>query len=125
MQYRTIGALVIIIACIVLWLIPEKCLFDNHQGNTLCIAKMMFGIDCPGCGLTRGIYCVLHFQFQKSLQYNLASPIFMLLLMGQFLSVYKPDLKITMKLNKAAYYLFIVAITVNYTYKIITHQLFT
>jgi Protein of unknown function (DUF2752) len=36
-----------------------------------CIFHRLFGIWCPGCGLTRGTYCLMHFEFKEALNYNL------------------------------------------------------
>lgn len=38
--------------------------------KTVCIFKIIFHHDCPGCGLTRACLCILTGQFTKSLEYN-------------------------------------------------------
>lgn len=123
-NFKQIGALVLIIGAIMLWFIPEQRLLADHQNHSLCLVKRLIDMDCPGCGLTRGIYAILHLQFKKSIHYHLAAPIFLLLLIGECLSAYRPRLNSLAKLNNIIYYLFASAILINYTYKIINHQLF-
>jgi hypothetical protein len=35
-----------------------------------CIFHRFLGIWCPGCGLTRGIYCLLHLSIYEAFGYN-------------------------------------------------------
>ena len=123
-NYRVIGLMFMSVGCLVIYSIPEKELFANHQSNTLCLIKSCFLIDCPGCGLTRGIYCLMHFQFQKAINYNLASPMVVSMLFGELLLVCKPYSKTTIHFNKIIYFLFIGSIIINYIYKIVKEQLF-
>lgn len=32
----------------------------------LCLSKSVFGVDCPGCGLTRSLVCFFHGRFAAS-----------------------------------------------------------
>ncbi len=44
-----------------------------------CVFKSMLGISCPGCGMTRAIHEILHFNFFQSIKYNiLAVPLVIL-----------------------------------------------
>ena len=44
-----------------------------------CVFKSMLGISCPGCGMTRAIHEILHFNFFQSIKYNiLALPLVVL-----------------------------------------------
>lgn len=43
----------------------------------LCPIKNLFGVSCPGCGLTRGFISVLKFDFSAATDYNVLSvPLF-------------------------------------------------
>ena len=45
-----------------------KSLFDN--GIELCLSKNLFGKECIGCGMTRAIIEVLHFDFKDAYALN-------------------------------------------------------
>lgn len=36
----------------------------------LCPVRYLFGVACPGCGLTRAISCMFHAQLGRALRYN-------------------------------------------------------
>ena len=38
--------------------------------HPVCLIRNVFGVPCPGCGMTRAISCVLHADFKKAFQYN-------------------------------------------------------
>jgi hypothetical protein len=38
--------------------------------RSLCLIRNVFGVLCPGCGMTRAISCVFHGNFKQALQYN-------------------------------------------------------
>ena len=35
-----------------------------------CPIKAVFGVPCPGCGITRAFANIMHFNFQKAISYN-------------------------------------------------------
>lgn len=52
----------------------------NPTGANLvgsCLTNSLFGIYCPGCGLTRCLYSILHLDFYQAFRYN--SAVFILL----------------------------------------------
>ena len=53
---------------IVLWLLPAN-LFDN-TGFELCPSKALLNYDCPGCGMTRAIMHLHHFEWAEAFYYN-------------------------------------------------------
>ena len=55
------------ILVILLYLIPLE---GNKVLENLCIFKNIFGIECPGCGMTRAFLSILHFEFHKAIAYN-------------------------------------------------------
>lgn len=36
----------------------------------VCPMKALFGVDCPGCGTTRMLYCVLHGDLLSAARFN-------------------------------------------------------
>jgi Protein of unknown function (DUF2752) len=37
---------------------------------SMCLIRRVFGVRCPGCGMSRAISCVFHADFKKAFQYN-------------------------------------------------------
>jgi len=35
-----------------------------------CLSRMLFGVRCPGCGMSRAMSCAVHGNFKKALHYN-------------------------------------------------------
>jgi len=60
--------LILIIAAplYLLWL-PSS-YFDT--GESLCLSVSLFNFECIGCGITRGIMHLLHFEFSTAWSYN-------------------------------------------------------
>ena len=53
-----------------------------------CIFKDLFGIRCPGCGLTRSFISILNFDFISAIKYNvLGIPIFISFILISFFMV--------------------------------------
>jgi hypothetical protein len=50
----------------------------------VCPTKVLFGIDCPGCGSLRMIYSLLHVDFASAVHYNALGMVAVLLLMWAF-----------------------------------------
>ncbi|HOO57432.1 MAG TPA: DUF2752 domain-containing protein [bacterium] len=51
-----------------------------EHGPTLCLFKLIFGIECPGCGMTRAVSAVMHGNIAAAIEYNpLVLPAFPLL----------------------------------------------
>jgi len=55
------------ILLIFLYMIPIE---GNKILENLCIFKAIFGIECPGCGMTRAFLSILHFDFNMAIAYN-------------------------------------------------------
>lgn len=50
-----------------LWYQPKD-YFD--KGEEICYWKRTYGIECPGCGLTRGTQHMLHGDWTTAMEYN-------------------------------------------------------
>jgi hypothetical protein len=67
-----------------LWAIPATFLaaalldrLEVERGPVLCVSRLLVGIPCGGCGLTRAFVSLAHGQWQAALDYNLLSPLWM------------------------------------------------
>ncbi len=52
---------------IVLFLLPAD--FFDH-GKSMCVSVLLFDAECYGCGSTRAIMHLLHFDFDQAWNYN-------------------------------------------------------
>ena len=53
----------------------------NLLCGTVCPLRILFGIPCPGCGLTRGFLSLLRLDFASAVRMHPLSPAFFLLLL--------------------------------------------
>ena len=58
-----IKLVVLLIVPLVLLILPAD-FFDN--GQSLCLSQLLLEKECPGCGLTRGLQHLGHFDFQTA-----------------------------------------------------------
>jgi len=59
--------IILILIPFLLFILPAN-YFD--QGQSLCLSVLLFDIKCWGCGLTRGIMHLIHFDFETAAAYN-------------------------------------------------------
>lgn len=70
---------------IVIYLIPVS-FFENN--DSICLFKLLMGNECYGCGITRAVVNMVHFEFDKAIAYNkLIIAVFPLLLYIWFRNV--------------------------------------
>ena len=90
-----------------------------------CIFKSIFGIPCPGCGLTRAFRAIFHGNFLKAEKYNFLSiPIllfFLLCLILIILDFYKKtnNTELLLKRLSSYYKIIIVVVIINWIINII------
>lgn len=75
---------------IILLILPAT-YFDT--GESICVSKVVFNIECYGCGMTRAIMHLIHFDFKEAWDYNkisyLVLPIAGYMYAADALSTYK------------------------------------
>lgn len=49
------------------WLIPTARI---EAGPSLCLIRRIFGVPCPGCGMTRAVSCAIHGHPRRAIAYN-------------------------------------------------------
>ncbi len=71
--YGIIGAIITLIVPFFLMLFNS----DNHleTDQSLCPFKMLTGLPCPGCGITKSMVYCYGGDWQKSLHYHLLGPL--------------------------------------------------
>ena len=53
------------------------CLYSKVKSTPICLLKRIFGISCPGCGMTRAFLAILQMDFRQAISYNILSiPLF-------------------------------------------------
>lgn len=58
---------VMILTPIILLILPPN-YFDD--GPTMCPSKRFLDFECPGCGMTRAVMHLIHFDLESALYYN-------------------------------------------------------
>ena len=71
--------------------IAQTGLFLAHLPGWICPFKALFGIPCPGCGLTTAIAELLHGDWRGSLSTHAFAPVFMLAFLVILASVALPE----------------------------------
>ena len=67
-QLKTIcKPFLLILLPVSLYLIPVEGIFS---GESLCLIKRCFGIECWGCGITRAVFSLLYGRFEQAWEYN-------------------------------------------------------
>lgn len=74
-----------IVAPFVLICLPSN-FFDN--GESICLSKLLAGMECYACGMTRAIMHFIHFEFQKAWELNKLSLIVVPLLFPLWLKAF-------------------------------------
>lgn len=63
-----IGKLGFYSICLCIFVVAPTSFFES--GHSICVIKNVFGIECPGCGMTRAISSVFHGNLVGAFQYN-------------------------------------------------------
>jgi hypothetical protein len=74
----------------ILLLLPAD-FFD--EGQSVCVSKVLLDIECYGCGMTRAIMHMIHFDFAEAYSYNKLSLIVFPLLAYIWTSSFFQDLR--------------------------------
>lgn len=58
----------LLLAPIVLWILPGD--FFDETGIDICPSKLLFNIECLGCGMTRAVMHMHHLEIADAVYYN-------------------------------------------------------
>ncbi|NML22078.1 DUF2752 domain-containing protein [Pseudoflavitalea sp. G-6-1-2] len=101
--YYTITKLAIIVLLPVVLLILPADFFDN--GKTVCFSRLLFDVECHGCGLTRACMHLIHLEFEEAFAYNMgcfiALPVLGIFWIGWGIKEYRKFLKMRKDLQAA------------------------
>lgn len=112
---RTISTFFLICVVLLIYLVPKQLLFNSNQ--SLCVCKLFFGCDCPGCGLTRALFLFLHQDFLNAIRLNLGIVVLVPIIIVEIIvSIISNNLKL-LKFRKALYILFPLVLFINYSIK--------
>lgn len=77
-------------ALITLLILPAD-YFDS--GPPMCLSVLLADVECYGCGMTRGVQHLLHFEIETAGQYNKLSfivlPLIVMMCANELISSYK------------------------------------
>lgn len=65
--YKQLQLFILTFAPVGLFFIPVAWLNQQHS---ICLYKNITGNDCFGCGITRAVLSILHFDFSTAFHYN-------------------------------------------------------
>ncbi len=86
---RDISTFVLLAGLLMVYYLPKEFLFNNP--TSFCIHKNLLHFDCPGCGITRALYSLLHGQIRQAIIFNIAIAPFIILMAQHFLSYILPS----------------------------------
>ncbi len=68
-KWFNLSWLIALLACpLVLFIMPST-FFDN-TGVEMCPSKFLFDFECYGCGMTRAVMHLHHFELNEAIYYN-------------------------------------------------------
>lgn len=86
--FLLIGFLIILSSTLII--LPSN-FFDS--GQSICLSVLLLNRECYGCGMTRAIQHLIHFDFEMAYSYNKLSfivfPLFVYLTLKELLKLYK------------------------------------
>ena len=65
--YNKLILLLILLFPVIVYLIPINYIEANPAP---CLYRILFNMECIGCGITRACINAIHFNFEKALEYN-------------------------------------------------------
>ena len=66
---RDLSTIALSVGLLVVYFLPAEVLF--HSPKTFCLHKLLLHFDCPACGTTRALNCLMHGKVQEALTFNI------------------------------------------------------
>ena len=64
---KIILLIILLLGPLILFFLPSD-YFD--QGQSVCLSVVFFDLECYGCGMTRALMHLIHFEFFEAYEYN-------------------------------------------------------
>jgi len=64
---KSVGKVGFLLLPLGFFLIPPPWL---ESRRSICLIYTIFGVRCPGCGMTRALSCAMHGDFRQAVRYN-------------------------------------------------------
>ena len=109
---------ILVIGIVILIFIPERLLFTDKY--TVCMHKMILGIECSLCGMTRASYELLRLRFASALQYNFNVFLLVLYIVSDIVACAFPG-KVINIVKKVSLILFISGLIILYVFRVGMH----
>ena len=115
---RTISTIILLFGLLIVYLLPKNFLFENK--STMCIHKILFDFDCPGCGMTRALNLALHGSFKEATSFNTAVIPFLIVVISYLLGYFGNN-KTILLYYKYSLILFTITILSQYIFNTMIH----
>jgi hypothetical protein len=115
---RTISTIILLFGLLIVYLLPKNFLFENK--STMCIHKILFDFECPGCGMTRALNLALHGSFKEATSFNTAVIPFLIVVILYLLGYFGNNKTILLS-YKYSLILFTITILSQYIFKTMIH----
>ncbi|HXD93270.1 MAG TPA: DUF2752 domain-containing protein [Bacteroidia bacterium] len=114
---RDLSTILLSAGLVVVYFLPSGFLFN---GQVFCLHKNLLGFDCPACGMTRALHCLLHGQFLTAITFNVGVVALVVLVVQHYLS-YFIVAEISEVFRKIAAWLFAATLLLVYLVRTIEH----
>jgi hypothetical protein len=108
---RLIAYSLLLLLAAILYFIPDRILFESK--DSFCLHKIILGIECPLCGMTRASHELLHLRFLSAFRYNFNVFLLSFFILTDFANFMLPDLHLG-KLKKITLILFLIGLGIIY-----------
>jgi hypothetical protein len=66
-KYKVLKLILVLVFFSIFYNIPKEYLGDTYP---ICLYRIIFNQNCLGCGTTRAIWSIMHFNINQALEYN-------------------------------------------------------
>jgi hypothetical protein len=115
---RDLPTVLLTAGLLIIFFLPTEFLF--HNPTSFCIHKNLLNFDCPACGMTRALNCLLHGQFRQAFIFNIGIAPLTLLIVQHYSSYITPA-NFTYNFRKISVWLLATTLLTQYILKTVQH----